>query len=64
MLPWATKIEKCPAVCPVCGRDAYYTYKKNDDGEEIAVGGAELYEPRCFEHHPIMNKREFNDTQS
>ena len=63
MMPWATKIEKCPAVCPVCGRDAYYTYKKNNDGIEIAVGGAELYEPRCFDHHPLMNKREYNDTQ-
>ena len=63
ILPWATQIEKCPAVCPVCSRDAYYTYKKNDDGVEIAVGGAELYEPRCFDHHPIMNKREYNDTQ-
>ena len=63
MMPWATKIEKCPAVCPVCGRDAYYTYKKNNDGIEIAVGGSELYEPRCFDHHPLMNKREYNDTQ-
>jgi len=62
MLPWATHIEKCPAVCPVCGKDAYYTYKKNDDGIEIAIGGAELYEPRCFEHHPIMNQREHSDT--
>ena len=63
MMPWATKIEKCPAVCPVCGRDAYYTYKKNNDGIEIAVGGAELYEPRCFDHPPLMTKREYNDTQ-
>ncbi len=61
MLPWATHIEKCPAVCPVCGKDAYYTYKKNDDGVEIAIGGAELYEPRCFDHHPLMNQREAND---
>ena len=62
MMPWATHIEKCPAVCPVCGKDAYYTYKKNDDGIEIAIGGAELYEPRCFDHHPIMNQREYSDT--
>ena len=61
MLPWATHIEKCPAVCPVCGKDAYYTYKKNDDGIEIAIGCAELYEPRCFDHHPLMNQREAND---
>ena len=52
MLPWATKIEVCPAVCTICGADAYYTYKKdgNFDGE-IEVGGKELYEPRCAMHH-------------
>ena len=52
MLPWATKIEVCPAVCTICGADAYYTYKKdgNFDGE-IEVGGKELYEPRCSVHH-------------
>tara|TARA_R110002110_G_scaffold200792_1_gene411534 strand:- start:358 stop:750 length:393 start_codon:yes stop_codon:yes gene_type:complete len=51
MLPWATCIEKCPAVCTVCGADAYYTHRKVDDIEEITVGGAELYEPRCWRHH-------------
>lgn len=50
MFPWATHIEKCPAVCTVCRADAYYTYKKVKDLEEIAVGGAELYEPRCWTH--------------
>jgi thymidine kinase len=52
MLPWATKIEICPAVCTICGADAYYTFKKDGkfDGE-IEVGGKELYEPRCSVHH-------------
>ncbi len=50
MMPWATKIEVCPAVCPVCGADAYYTHRKVKDIEEIAVGGSELYEPRCWKH--------------
>ena len=50
ILPWATKVEVCPAVCPMCGSDAYYTHRKVKDIEEIAVGGAELYEPRCYEH--------------
>jgi len=56
MMPWATKIEICPAVCPVTGRDAYYTHKKFDDIAEITVGGAELYEPRCWFQHPFMNR--------
>ena len=57
MLPWATHIEKCTAVCTICGEDAYYTYRKTDDEETIIVGGAELYEPRCFNHHPTVNSK-------
>lgn len=59
MLPWATHVEKCPAVCPVCNEDAYYTYKKTKGGSEIEVGGSELYEPRCFKHYPLINRRDF-----
>ena len=58
MMPWATKIEVCPAVCPVTGRDAYYTHRKVDGLEEIAVGGADWYEPRCWEMHTYVNRRE------
>jgi thymidine kinase len=54
MLTWATKIEKCTAVCTVCGYDAHYTHKKQTGGEEIEVGGAELYEPRCARHFPVV----------
>ncbi|MAE81763.1 MAG: thymidine kinase [Flammeovirgaceae bacterium] len=57
MLPWATKIEICAAVCPVCGRDAHYTHRKVEGLAEIAVGGAEMYEPRCWEHHSFMNQK-------
>jgi len=56
MMPWATKIEVCPAVCPATGRDAYYTHRKFSGLDEIAVGGAELYEPRCWFHHPFINQ--------
>jgi len=51
ILPWATKVEKCTAVCVVCGEDAPYTQKKINDIAEITVGGSELYEPRCWSHH-------------
>ena len=62
IMPYATKIEMCPAVCPVTGRDAYYTHKKLKSIDEITVGGAELYEPRCWEHHTYMNQREKDGT--
>ena len=54
MLPWATRIKKCAAVCTVCGDDAYFTHKKGVGGDELVphVGGDELYEPRCATHFP------------
>jgi len=58
MMPWATKIEICPAVCPITGRDAYYTHRKVAGLDEIAVGGADMYEPRSWEYHTYMNCRE------
>jgi len=57
MMPWATKIEICPAVCPITGRDAFYTHRKIDSIDEITVGGADIYKPRCWEHHGFMNNR-------
>ena len=56
MMPWATRIEVCPAVCTVTGRDAFYTSRKVSGLDEIAVGGHDLYEPRCWERHHYMNK--------
>ena len=55
---WATRVEKCPAVCPVCGSDAYYTFKKVDGEEEILVGGSDIYEPRCWNHHPHFSRKQ------
>jgi len=57
MMPWATNIIVCPAVCTVTNRDAYYTYRKVE-GDEIMIGGSDLYEPRCWEFHEFMNKRD------
>ncbi len=57
MMPWATHINVCPAVCPKTGADAYYTYKKMCDENEVAVGGSEMYEPRCLSQHDLIRNR-------
>lgn len=49
LFPYTTRVEVCPAVCPICGQDAFYTISKNKTSN-IKVGGAEIYEPRCFTH--------------
>lgn len=56
LLPWATKIEVCPAVCPVTGADAFYTVRKFSGDQEIEVGGADMYEPRSWQSTPFINK--------
>jgi thymidine kinase len=56
ILPWATKIEICPAVCPRSGADAYYTVRKKEIAKEIEVGGSDIYEPRAWTHTSFMNQ--------
>tara|TARA_Y100001938_G_scaffold149597_1_gene236965 strand:- start:943 stop:1500 length:558 start_codon:yes stop_codon:yes gene_type:complete len=55
LLPWATHVEVCPAVCVVSGDDAYYTVRKSKGFSEIEVGGAETYEPRAWSCTPFAN---------
>jgi thymidine kinase len=55
ILPWATKIDVCPAVCVKSGNNAYYTVRKVENLSEIEVGGAEMYEPRAWSKTPFMN---------
>lgn len=59
ILPYATTVKKCVAVCSVCKADAHYTWRKPiDNDSEIVVGGVELYEPRCKNCHPNMQNGE------
>jgi len=53
IMPYATQIEICPAVCPITGNDAYYTMAKFDY-KEVTVGGDILYEPRSWSAFPII----------
>ena len=59
IMPYCTRIVKCKAVCTECQKDARYTFKKQqyslgNANKKIQVGGSELYEPRCQEHHSYM----------
>lgn len=51
LLPYATQIEICPAVCSMCSEDAHYTRRKTDSSSQIEVGGKEEYEPLCYTHY-------------
>ena len=56
LLPYATSIEVCPAVCARCDSDAYFTKRTSGGNNIIEVGGSESYEPRCFKHYEELKK--------
>lgn len=54
IMPFATKIKICPAVCTKCNQDAYFTkalFDINNATEKEKVGSHSKYEPRCFKHY-------------
>jgi len=56
----ATHVVKLRAVCVDCGRCASFTRLKHTavaSAQQIRIGGAETYEPVCFEHHPSLGGR-------
>lgn len=53
MMSFATRVEKCTAVCVSCGDDAALTHRRVPSDEEISVGGADSYEPMCWSCHPL-----------
>ena len=55
LMPWATSIEVCPAVCSQCDRDAFYTQRIGNQPKQILVGGAEAYQPVCWKHSLVNN---------
>ncbi len=46
LLAMADRVEKLTARCAVTGLPAQKTYKKVSDGERLALGAADTYEPR------------------
>lgn len=50
MMPWATSIEICPAICALCDNDAFYTKAAVQINEEPVIGGSDVYKPLCFAH--------------
>jgi len=46
----AEEVVKCPAVCAVCKKDAYFTYRLPEAPPgRVLVGAGNFYEPRCHE---------------
>jgi thymidine kinase len=59
LMPFATKIEVCPAVCTMCDCDAYFTaalFEMSGTSQEDRLGSNDKYEPRCFKHYKFYEQ--------
>ena len=56
LLAKANRVVKLSANCSVCGDVATRTYRKPGVAkDQVLIGGAETYEPRCLEHWSPRN---------
>lgn len=53
LLAMSDKIVLLNASCAVCGADATKTQRVVGGHEIIAIGGADMYQPRCVEHWTV-----------
>ena len=52
LIPEADYITKLTAKCYICNNPAPFTKRLNNENDnQIIVGGNELYQPSCREHH-------------
>jgi thymidine kinase len=51
------KLIKLQAKCEVCRAPASYTHRTVESSELILCGSKESYEPRCYDHFPVLHLR-------
>lgn len=51
IIPLADTVTKLTARCEVCGKKAFFTFRKAAATQTELIGGADLYMPVCRQHY-------------
>ncbi|KAK8588544.1 hypothetical protein V6N13_087453 [Hibiscus sabdariffa] len=51
IIPLADTVTKLTARCEVCGKKAFFTFRKTAATETELIGGADVYMPLCRQHY-------------
>ncbi|GLT94170.1 hypothetical protein SLE2022_119250 [Rubroshorea leprosula] len=51
VVPLADTVTKLTARCELCGRKAFFTFRKTQEKETELIGGADVYMPVCRQHY-------------
>lgn len=62
LLALANAVYKLTGICSICGNEATRTFRKlsSNSFEQILIGGAETYEPRCLNHWAEGQKENYD----
>ncbi|XP_052178078.1 thymidine kinase a [Diospyros lotus] len=51
LMPLADSITKLTARCELCGKKAFFTFRKIDETKTELIGGSDVYMPVCRQHY-------------
>ncbi|XVF81493.1 hypothetical protein PTKIN_Ptkin15bG0159600 [Pterospermum kingtungense] len=51
VVPLADSVTKLTARCEVCGKRAFFTFRKTEETRTELIGGADVYMPVCRQHY-------------
>ncbi|GKV18388.1 hypothetical protein SLEP1_g28783 [Rubroshorea leprosula] len=51
VVPLADTVTKLTARCELCGKKAFFTFRKTQEKETELIGGADVYMPVCRQHY-------------
>lgn len=51
IIPLADTVTKLTARCELCGKRAFFTWRKTQETQTELIGGADLYMPVCRYHY-------------
>ena len=51
IVPLADSITKLTARCELCGKKAFFTFRKTGETKTELIGGSDVYMPVCRQHY-------------
>nr|GMC85679.1 thymidine kinase-like [Ipomoea batatas]GMC85801.1 thymidine kinase-like [Ipomoea batatas] len=51
IIPLANTVQKLTARCELCGKRAFFTYRKTGETQTELIGGSDMYMPLCRQHY-------------
>lgn len=51
LVPLADSVVKLSSHCDLCGKPAFFTFRKTEESKKEVIGGTDVYMPVCRQHY-------------